>query len=168
MWQIFTFASPSPVPPTKLNEAAFETDAEADLVEGLRGSGVSLVSLVAETDGEIIGHILFSPVWLNDDASLNVMGLGPMAVVPNRQRKGVGSALLRQGLICCKDLGARAVVVIGHPEYYPRFGFVPSTRWNIRCEYEVPPEAFMAIELKAGYLEGKAGMIRYHPAFAEV
>ena len=151
-----------------VNEAAFETDAEADLVEGLRGSGVSLVSLVAETDGEIIGHILFSPVWLNDDASLNVMGLGPMAVVPNRQRKGVGSALLRQGLICCKDLGARAVVVIGHPEYYPRFGFAPASRYSLRCEYDVPEDVFMVAELEAGALNGASGLIRYHDAFAGV
>ena len=151
-----------------VNEAAFETDAEADLVEGLRGSGVSLVSLVAEADGEIIGHILFSPVWLNDDASLNVMGLGPMAVVPNRQRKGVGSALLRQGLICCKNLGARAVVVIGHPEYYPRFGFAPASRYSLRCEYDVPEDVFMVAELEAGALNGASGLIRYHDAFAGV
>jgi putative acetyltransferase len=151
-----------------VNEAAFETDAEADLVEGLRGSGVSLVSLVAEADGEIIGHILFSPVWQNDDASLNVMGLGPMAVVPNRQRNGVGSALLRQGLICCKDLGARAVVVIGHPEYYPRFGFAPASRYSLRCEYDVPEDVFMVAELEAGALNGASGLIRYHDAFAGV
>jgi putative acetyltransferase len=151
-----------------VNEAALETDAEADLVEGLRGSGVSLVSLVAEADGEIIGHILFSPVWLNDDASLNVMGLGPMAVVPNRQRNGVGSALLRQGLICCKDLGARAVVVIGHPEYYPRFGFAPASRYSLRCEYDVPEDVFMVAELEAGALNGASGLIRYHDAFAGV
>jgi len=117
-----------------VNEAAFETPAEADLVEALRGSGVSLVSLVAEADGEIIGHILFSSVSLNDHANLNLMGLGPMAVVPDRQRKGVGSALVRQGLVCCKDLGARAIVVVGNPEYYPRFGFAPASRYALRCE----------------------------------
>jgi putative acetyltransferase len=151
-----------------VNEAAFETDAEADLVEGLRGSGVSLVSLVAEADGEIIGHILFSPVSLSDHVNLNLMGLGPMAVVPDRQRKGVGSALVRQGLMCCKDLGARAVVVVGHPEYYPRFGFAPASRYALRCEYDVPDDVFMVAELEAGALNGASGVVRYHDAFAGV
>jgi putative acetyltransferase len=151
-----------------VNEAAFETPAEADLVEALRGSGVSLVSLVAEADGEIIGHILFSPVSLSDHVNLNLMGLGPMAVVPDRQRKGVGSALVRQGLMCCKDLGARAVVVVGHPEYYPRFGFAPASRYALRCEYDVPDDVFMVAELEAGALNGASGVVRYHDAFAGV
>lgn len=151
-----------------MNEAAFETTAEADLVEALRGSGVSLVSLVAEANGEIIGHILFSPVSLNGHANLKLMGLGPMAVLPGRQRKGVGSALVRQGLACWKDLGARAVVVVGHPEYYPRFGFAPASRYALRCEYDVPEEVFMVAELEAGALNGANGMVRYADAFAGV
>ena len=151
-----------------VNEAAFETPAEADLVEALRGSSVSLVSLVAEVADEIIGHILFSPVSLNDQVNLNLMGLGPMAVVPDRQRKGVGSALVRQGLVCCKDLGARAVVVVGHPEYYPRFGFAPASRYALRCEYDVPEDVFMVAELEVGALNGTHGVVRYHDAFAGV
>ena len=151
-----------------VNEAAFETPAEADLVEALRASGVSLVSLVAEADGEIIGHILFSPVLLNGHADLNLMSLGPMAVAPDRQRKGVGSALVRQGLMCCKDLGARAVVVVGHSEYYPRFGFTPASRYALRCEYDVPEDVFMVAELEAGALNGAYGVVRYHDAFAGV
>jgi putative acetyltransferase len=151
-----------------VNEAAFETLAEADLVEALRGSGVSLVSLVAEADGEIIGHILLSAVSLNDHANLNLMGLGPMAVVPDQQRKGVGSALVRQGLMCCRGFGARAVVVVGHPEYYPRFGFVPASRYALRCEYDVPEDVFMVAELEAGALSGASGVVRYHDAFAGV
>ena len=151
-----------------VNEAAFETPAEADLVEALRGSGVSLVSLVAEADGDIIGHILFSPVSLNDHANLNLMGLGPMAVVPGRQRKGVGSALVRQGLVGCRGFGARAVVVVGHPEYYPRFGFAPASRYALRCEYDVPEDVFMVAEVEAGALSGASGVVRYHDAFAGV
>ena len=111
---------------------------------------------------------MFSPVMLVGEPELNIMGLAPMAVVPTYQRLGIGSALVRAGLEKCARLGFGAVVVLGHPTYYPRFGFVPSTRWNIRSEYEAPPEAFMAIELEAGYLHGKAGTIRYHPAFADV
>src|SRR5262245_46899274 len=100
-----------------VNEAVFETSAEADLVEPLRSKGVSLVSLVAEVDGIVVGHILFSPVSLSEHPHLNVMGLGPMAVVPHCQRRGVGAALVRQGLKRCKDFGACAVVVVGHPQY---------------------------------------------------
>src|SRR5690606_1957460 len=88
-----------------VNEAAFETSAEADLVEAMGDKGVSVVSLVAEVDGRIVGHILFSPVSLKKHADLNLMGLGPMAVMPDYQRKGVGSALVREGLSYCKDLG---------------------------------------------------------------
>lgn len=151
-----------------VNEAAFETPAEADLVETLRDKSVSLVSLVAEVDGEIVGHILFSPVSLNEHVHLNVMGLGPMAVVPGCQRKGIGSALVRQGLTCCKDLGSCAVVVVGHPEYYPRFGFAPAARYALRCEYDVPEEVFMVAELEAGALNGVSGLVRYDDAFAGV
>jgi putative acetyltransferase len=151
-----------------VNEAAFETPAEADLVEALHKKRVSLVSLVAETDGGVVGHILFSPVSLNEYAHLNVMGLGPMAVVPDYQRKGVGSALVRQGLSNCKDLGCCAVVVVGYPEYYPRFGFAPARRYALRCEYDVPEDVFMVAELEPGALNGASGVVRYDDAFAGV
>lgn len=96
------------------------------------------------------------------------MGLAPMAVMPAAQRRGIGSALIRSGLERCAQLGYSAVVVLGHPEYYPRFGFVPASRFGIGCEYEVPDEVFMALELEPGALTGMSGTIRYHPAFAEV
>lgn len=147
---------------------AFDSMAEAELVDALRERAQPVVSLVAEGEKSIVGHIMFSPVVLIGHAALKIMGLAPMAVAPNHQRKGIGSALVRAGLEECDALGFGAVVVLGHPTYYPRFGFVPTTRWNIGCEYEAPPEAFMAIELQAGYLDGKSGTIRYHPAFAEV
>src|SRR5688572_24420600 len=101
-----------------VNEAAFDTSAEADLVEALRRRGVSLVSLVAEVEGVVVGHILFSPVSLVEHDHLKLIGLSPMAVAPDYQRKGIGSALVRQGLVRCKDLGFCAVVVVGHAEYY--------------------------------------------------
>ncbi len=137
-------------------------------MDALRERAQPVVSLVAEQDDKIVGHIMFSPVILTGHAQLKMMGLAPMAVAPQRQGKGVGSGLVRAGLEECARLGFGAVVVLGHEKYYPRFGFVPTTRWNIRCEYDAPPEAFMAIELKAGYLDGKAGTIRYHPAFEKV
>jgi len=111
-----------------VNVAAFETPAEADLVEALHRKDMSLVSLVAEADGRIVGHILFSPVSLAEHVNLNLMGLAPMAVAPDYQRKGIGSALVREGLARCKDLGCRAVVVVGLPNtihgsaLFPRIG----------------------------------------------
>ena len=151
-----------------VNMEAFERAAEADLVDALCERAQPVVSLVAEHDGRIVGHIMFSPVTLVGEPELKIMGLAPMAVASARQRKGIGSALVRAGLEQCARLDFGAIVVLGHPTYYPRFGFVPAIRWKIRCEYEAPPEAFMAIELQAGYLGGKAGTIRYHPAFADI
>ena len=151
-----------------VNRAAFETASEATLVRALRERAQPLVSMVAgERDG-IIGHIMFSPVTLSSDPGLKIMGLAPMAVLPARQRQGIGSALVRAGLDECRRLGFAAVVLVGHADYYPRFGFVPASRFRLGCEYDVPDEVFMAIELEAGALRGKAGIIRYHAAFAEV
>jgi putative acetyltransferase len=91
-----------------------------------------------------------------------------MAVAPERQRKGLGSALVRVGLERCSELGFGAVVVLGHPEYYPRFGFWPSSCFGIGCEYEVPEEAFMAVELQPDYLRAASGTVKYHAAFDNV
>ncbi|MDH3444329.1 MAG: N-acetyltransferase, partial [Deltaproteobacteria bacterium] len=97
-----------------------------------------------------------------------IMGLAPMAVSPDHQRKGVGSALVRAGLEECKKLGFGAVVVLGHPRFYPRFGFTPAVRFGVGCEYDVPEETFMLMELRPGYLGGASGKIRYHSAFSIV
>lgn len=150
-----------------LNVSAFETPAEANLVDSLREQAQPSISLVEEDNGEILGHIMFSPVSLPDYPALRIMGLAPMAVSPEQQRTGIGSALVRAGLEQCKQLGFGAVVVLGHPTYYPRFGFSPSTRFALSCEYEVPEEAFMVIELQAGYLDGASGKVKYHPAFSD-
>lgn len=149
----------------QLNEAAFGSPDEAGLVDVLRQQTQPLISLVAEERGEILGHILFTPVSLSGHPELKLMGLAPMAVIPGRQRQGIGSALVRAGLEQCRALGAGAIVVLGHPKYYPRFGFVPSTRFGIRCEFDAPEEAFMVLELLSEYLHGKTGTIHYHAAF---
>lgn len=148
-----------------VNLAAFETALEADLVEALRAQvGDGLVSLVAVVDDAIVGHILFSPVT-SADSGARVMGLAPMAVMPAHQRRGVGSALVRQGLDACRQRGVAAVVVVGHPTFYPRFGFVPGSTFGLACEYEVPDDVFMAMELVPGGLGSTAGLVRFHPAF---
>lgn len=151
-----------------VNRAAFGTSLEADLVDVLRAKAAALISLVAEVDDAIVGHILFSPVSLGGHGQLNLMGLGPMAVLPQRQRSGIGSALAQDGLKRCKQLGCHAVVVVGHPEYYPRFGFAPASRFGIRCNYDVPDDVFMLAELEPGALRGASGVIRYDEAFDNV
>ncbi len=151
-----------------INVAAFESSAEAGLVDSLREQAQPYVSLVAEEDGVVIGHIMFSPVSLSGHADLQVIGLAPMSVTPERQREGIGSALVRAGLERCKEMGFVAAVVLGHPDYYPRFGFQPSSRFGIDSEYDVPEEVFMAMELQPGALDEKSGRASYHSAFGDL
>jgi putative acetyltransferase len=147
---------------------AFETGLEATLVDALREQAEPIVSLVADGGNLVVGHILFSPVTLSSQPGLPIMGLAPMAVIPARQRQGIGSDLVRAGIDVCRDAGCVAVVVLGHAEYYPRFGFMPASRFGLTSEYDVPDDVFMAMELSAGVLRGNAGTIRYHRAFAAV
>lgn len=137
-------------------------------MDALRVEAAPIVSLVADDSGSIVGHILFSPVQLSGHPDLQLMGLAPMAVLPSAQRRGIGLALVRAGLERCAQLGYVGVVVLGHATYYPRFGFVPASRFGINSEYDVSDEVFMALELRAGALEGTSGTIRYHSAFANV
>ena len=149
-----------------VNLAAFETSAEADLVDALREEASPLVSLVCDDAGVIVGHIMFSPVTVVSAGNTPMlMGLAPMAVVPARQREGIGSRMIAAGLERCEQLGVAAVVVLGHADYYPRFGFAPASRFGLRCEYDVPDDVFMVRELVGGGLNGLAGTIRYHPVF---
>ena len=145
---------------------AFETEAEAHLVDALRDSGVELISLVAIENEQVIGHILFSPMQM--DAQVRIMGLAPMAVLPPWQRQGVGTQLIEAGLKACELAGYGVVVVLGHPSYYPRFGFEPAADFDIKPEYDVPSEVFMLKELKQGALKGVTGTVKYHPVFAEL
>ena len=151
-----------------VNASAFETGLEADLVDALRQQAHPIISLVAVSGEAVIGHILFSPVTLSSQPETRIMGLAPMAVVPMRQRQGIGSELVRTGLDECRRLGCAAVVVVGHPEYYPRFGFSPASSFGLASEYDVPDEAFMALELKTGALRGTPGTIRFHAAFGRM
>jgi putative acetyltransferase len=149
-----------------VNVLAFGRPDEADLVTALRDAGALAISCVAELDGSIVGHVALSPIAVARGV-LRGLGLGPMAVVPARQRTGVGTMLGRAALADARQAGWDAVVVLGHPEYYPRFGFEPASAFGLRCEYDAPDEAFMALELRPGALAGVRGLVRYHPAFGE-
>ena len=147
------------------NQLAFESPLEADLVDALRGSA-DYLSLVATSDEQIVGHILFTPIRLEPPVAVRIAGLAPMAVRPQHQRRGVGGQLIRAGLDECRRTGYSAVVVLGHPEYYPRFGFVPGHTFGLTCEFPSPPEAFMAIELVPDALAGTTGVVCYRPEFS--
>lgn len=150
----------------RANVLAFESETEAKLVEKLR-KVESYIALVAETDGNIVGHISFTPVTLNDE-QITFLGLAPMAVLPEFQNQSIGSELVREGLKICAEKGFTAVFVLGHPTYYPRFGFEPARVKGFTCEYDAPDEAFMVLELAASALKGKQGLVKYNPEFAEV
>jgi putative acetyltransferase len=152
----------------RVNEAAFGRPAEADLVDMLRINGKAVLSLVALQAGSVVGHILFSPVTIQSgDQSFPGLGLGPMAVLPELQRHGTGSLLVERGLEECRKAGHQCVVVLGHPGYYPRFGFVPASRFGISSEYDVPDEVFMVLELFQGALQGHHGVAKYQPEFSQ-
>lgn len=147
-----------------INTAAFGRDAEARLVDALRGSGASIASLVAVHENAVVGHILFSRVWIeNDDIAVPIASLAPMAVLPEFQHRGMGSALVRAGLDVCRRAEYPAVIVVGHPAYYPRFGFASSTVAHLQSPYA--GGAFMGLDLQAGFLATLAGTVRYPAAF---
>jgi putative acetyltransferase len=151
-----------------VNLLAFGQDAEGRLVHAVRASRgfIPELSLVA-FDGEgIIGHILFSPVVIEGPAGITpALALAPMAVTPTRQRSGVGSTLVRYGLERACALGHRIVVVVGHPAYYPRFGFTPARARGLEAPFPVPDEAFMVLELASNALAGISGTVKYPPPF---
>lgn len=150
----------------RVNALAFGSEAEAKLVDALRDAGTYL-ALVAEHEDQIVGHISFSAVTLGDRTN-KFLGLAPMSVLPGFQSQGIGSAMVTEGLKLCADAGYTAVFVLGHAHYYPRFGFVPARSRGFTCEYPVPDELFMVLELVPGSLEGKSGLIKYGSEFANV
>jgi putative acetyltransferase len=150
----------------QVNTAAFGRPEEARLVDALRERARLYLGLVAIVDGAIAGHIAFTHATLHGDAAdWDIAALGPMAVRPALQRSGIGSALVREGLEACRRLGHDLVVVVGHPGFYPRFGFVPARPRGITCEFAVPDDVFMVAELTPGARRGRRGVVRYAPEF---
>ncbi|MCO6455519.1 MAG: N-acetyltransferase [Pirellulaceae bacterium] len=148
-----------------VNQAAFEGDAEANLVDALRDGGFAQVSLVAEVDGEIVGHILFSRVAIITKVGpVDALSLAPMAVLPSHQRQGIGSRLVEAGLEACRESGHRIVIVLGHPEFYPRFGFSSDLARRLESPFG-GGEAWMALELAPRALEGLEGRVEFSPPF---
>lgn len=143
-----------------VNETAFGGPDEAVLVDRLRDEGDVLLSLVAVQDQRIVGHILFSRMFVDP---LEAVALAPVAVLPEYQRRGIGENLIRHGLEHLRELGERIVIVVGHAGYYPRFGF--STEQARTIESPFPRDVFMAMELEPGALEGVRGRVRYAAAF---
>ncbi|MEG4028865.1 MULTISPECIES: N-acetyltransferase [unclassified Microcoleus] len=150
-----------------INIAAFGRKNEANLVDKLRGIA-STFSFVAVQSDRIVGQIFFSPVVVEGKCSrnLSILGLAPVAVLPNYQRQGIGTLLIQHGLKECGRSGFQAVVVLGHPDFYPRFGFIPASRKSLKCEYDVPDEAFMVLELESGALQDCSGTVKYRSEFS--
>ncbi len=153
----------------RVNELAFEQPAEANLVDKLRLACADALSLVAVDDG-VVGHILFTPVVAEGGARrVSGMGLAPMAVAPDHQRQGIGSELVRRGLDMLRQRGCPFVVVVGHPEYYPRFGFEPASTCGLVSQWDgIPDAAFMVLILDANAMTGVSGVARYREEFDEV
>ena len=147
-----------------LNDNAFNQTQEGELIENLRKKTeyISELSLLAINSEVILGHILFFPVViLSGEKRYSTLCLAPMAVLPEYQKKGIGRKLILEGLKRAKILGFNSVVVLGHPEYYPKFGFRPASFWKIKEPFGVPDEAMMAIELSKGALDFGGGMIDF-------
>jgi putative acetyltransferase len=146
-----------------VNDAAFDQPLEGRIVDALRAHGAAHLSLVAVVEGGVVGHILFSPV--TSEAGATGLALGPMAVAPAHQRRGVGAALVEAGLARLRAARCPFVVVLGHHEYYTRFGFVPASRHGLRCEWDVPDESFMVHVIDPGATAAAAGVVQYRPEF---
>lgn len=148
-----------------VHRLAFGQDDEARLVDALREGGYARVALVAEAAGEVVGHILFSDLPIQTEhGTVAALALAPMAVLPEYQRQGIGSALVRRGLEACRDQGHRIVLVLGHPRFYPRFGFSAQQAMPLSSPFG-GGEAWMARELVPGALDGVRGTVQYPPPF---
>ncbi len=154
----------------QVNQIAFGQDDEAKLVDALRNNPTVFVpdlSIVATNNNKIVGHILFTKINIKDDnGNLHEsLGLAPMAVSPELQKSGIGGQLIRKGFEVAKELGFKSVIVLGHEHYYPKFGFAPADKWNIKAPFDVPSNVFMAMELVKDGLKNISGTVVYPKEF---
>ena len=149
----------------KLHKRAFDQDQEANIVDVLRSNSAALLSLVASLDERVVGHIMYSPLEVGQRTGA---GLGPMAVLPEHQRQGIGSKLIEAGNQELKEAGCPFIVVIGHADYYPRFGFAPAQAHGITCEWDVPDNVFMVLVLDLAKMQGVSGLAKYRHEFSTV
>lgn len=149
-----------------LNRRAFGQDQESNIVDALRANGAALLSLVATLNDRVVGHIMYSPLTI--DGKLEGAALGPMAVIPERQRQGIGSKLIEAGNQKLKDAGCPFIIVVGHADYYPRFGFRPASEHGIKCQWDVPDDVFMLLVLDQAKMEGVSGLAKYRHEFSSV
>lgn len=147
--------------------AAFPTAIENEIVDQIRDSKCEQISRVAEVDGKIVGQILFTPATIERDAHVvRGWGLAPVSVAPQSQGRGIGAALIRDGLEELRKRDGAYVIVLGDPQYYPKFGFQPAAQWNVQSELGgVPSEAFMLVAFDEEAM-GDGGVAKYRPEFA--
>ena len=153
----------------KINDLAFGQPVEGEIVEKIRSSCDEIISLVAEEDNNVVGHIFFSPVKIKtDNGEVKGMGLAPMAVHPDFQNKGIGSLLVEEGLKIVKELSYPFVIVLGHENYYPRFGFEPASKFGIKCQWDgIPDNVFMVIIYDEAIMKDVTGTAKYRDEFNE-
>ncbi|MFC2165323.1 GNAT family N-acetyltransferase [Acidobacteriota bacterium] len=153
----------------EVNRQAFEQEVEGQLIRKIREGQnfIEELSLVALDEETIVGHILFSKIKIKGESEHDTLALAPMSVKPEYQQKGIGKKLVRAGLKKAKDLGFGSVIVLGHSDYYPQFGFQEAAQWKIKCPFDAPDESFMAIQLIPGDLEDKSGTVIYPKEFNE-
>jgi putative acetyltransferase len=146
-----------------VNRRAFGQDEEAAIVDALRSHGAASLSLVATIDEHVVGHIMYSPVELG---GISGAGLGPMAVLPEHQREGIGSRLVEAGNARLEHTGCPFVVVLGHAAFYPRFGFKAARPLGVTCEWDVPDDVFLILLLDPARMRGVSGLATYRPEFS--
>ncbi len=147
-----------------VNEQAFGGSSEANAIDRLRERGAEMLSFVAVIDDRVVGHLLFTSIVIAaPDRTWPGLGLAPLSVLPEFQRQGIGTALMNAGLEECRRLGHERVIVLGHPDYYPRFGFERARQYGVRFEFEAPDEACMILALRPGALAGVSGVAKYQP-----
>jgi len=148
-----------------VNVRAFEQDQEAGIVDALRSNGAETLSLLATADERIVGHIMYSPVQIG---GIEGSGLGPMAVLPEYQRRGIGSRLVETGNRQLEIADCPFIVVLGHAEFYPRFGFKPARPTGVTCEWDVPDNVFLILVLDPIRMQGASGLARYRHEFSDL